>query len=434
MDREKPSLFYVYQASATAAFGGFLQSYVTCVIAGSLSFIAEEFGLNAFHQGYLASLILLGALTGSCFAGAIADWLGRKTALQIAAFLFCASSLGVFFSSSYSSLLFYRWVAGVAAGISAILVPLYLAEIAPSSSRGGFVSMFQLAVTIGTLAAYLVNILFQSSGHWRAMLGFAAPIAFFQGLALVVVPETPVWLFGKGKMEEGKKNLIRLQGVFAPMVYRETKTSLLRAVFTPLVRPLLWIGLLLATFQQLSGINAVIYFSPKIFTEAGVVNPMFPTLVVAVVNILATLGSLFLVDRWGRKKLLILSQLGIVIALFVIFLGFATNVALVDLLAVGAVLLYVGFYSVGIGPVTWVVISEIFPFAIRAKAMAVMTFFSWLTNYVVVLTFPLLLQSWGAAGSFFMYWVLGILGLLLFFRFVPETKGSDLENNNDSSQ
>lgn len=398
MDSESRPTLYVYWAAFVASLGGFLQSYVTCAIAGSLAFIAGEFSLNAFHQGHLASIILFGALVGSCFAGFLADRLGRRRSLQSAAFLFFASSVGMFFSTSFSLLLLYRFVAGIATGISAILVPLYLVEIAPNSKRGAFVTVFQFAVTVGTLAAYLVNLAFEGSGHWRAMLGFGAPIALFQFLALFVFPESPVWLSGTEKPSGNLKAFL----------------------------PLLFVGFLLSVFQQLSGINAVIYFSPKIFAEGGLARPMLSTLLVGVINILATFGSLLLIDRWGRRKLLLLSQGGVLLSLLIIILAFATESSFVDLLAVGGVLTYVASYSLGMGPVTWVLISEIYPFEIRAKAMAVMTFLSWLTNYLIVLTFPPLLAGWGSTITFSLYFLFGVLGFFLFFRFVPETKNENL--------
>lgn len=426
MDTKKQIPLYAYWAVLIASLGGFLQSYVTCAIAGSLAFIAGEFSLNAFHQGNLASIILFGALVGSSLSGFLADRCGRRFSLRLAALLFFLSSAAIFFVTSLSSLLALRFIAGLAAGITSILVPLYLAEIAPASKRGAFVTTFQFAVTIGTLVAYLINFVFESSGHWRAMLSFSAPIALFQLVALFFFPESPKWLFSRSRIEEGELVVDQLQSEGGREISSEKKGGLKDLLKKKFAR-ILFVGFILSVFQQLSGINAVVYFAPKIFKEGGIQEPMFSTLLVGVINIVATFISLFLIDRVGRKKLLLWSQLGVIISLFLIVLAFATESSLVDWLAVGGVLVYIASYSLGMGPITWVLISEIYPFQIRANAMAVMTFLSWLTNYCVVLCFPLILAGWGSTFAFSLYFLFGVVGLFLFFRFVPETKGKSLE-------
>lgn len=430
MDAKKSLPFYTYWAVFIASLGGFLQSYVTCAIAGSLAFIAGEFSLSSFHQGNLASIILFGALIGSCGSGFLADRWGRRRSLQLSAALFLLSSVGVFFVGSLSSLLALRFMAGLATGITSILVPLYLAEIAPASSRGAFVTTFQFAVTIGTLIAYLINFFFESSGNWRAMLSFSAPIAAFQLVSLCVFPESPKWLFSRDQFDAGNLVLHRLQGITLGKseVSVEPRGSSLKALFKHKFRQILFIGLILSVFQQLSGINAVIYFTPKIFAEGGITHPMFSTILVGIINIIATFISLFLIDRFGRKKLLLFSQVGVIASLLPVILSFAIESEVSDLIGVIAVLTYVASYSLGMGPITWVLISEIYPFQIRAQAMAVMTFLSWLTNYFIVLSFPLILVGWGAVTTFSLYLFFGVVGFFLFFRFVPETKGKSLED------
>jgi SP family arabinose:H+ symporter-like MFS transporter len=426
--REKATL-YAYWAAFIAILGGFLQSYVSCAIAGALPFIAQEFDLTPIYEGHLASIILIGALIGSCLSGPPADWFGRRRCLQIAALLFLLTSIGIFFTSSFFSLMLLRLITGLGLGMTAILVPMYLAEISPPATRGAFVTLFQFSVSFGTLVAYLVDYFYESAGNWRAMLGFGASIAAFQLLALFFIPESPKWLFGKGQIEKGNEGLERLQGITLSkhQIPRKEPKSSWASLAKPMFHRVLFIGVLLTVFQQIAGINAIIYFTPKIFGEAGIENAMFSTTLVGIITILATFVSIFLIDRFGRKKLLLLSQLGVALSLLVIIFAFATENAFIDSIAVGAVLAYVATYSLGMGPITWVLVSEIYPLAIRAKAMAVMTFLSWLSNYLVVLTFPSLLSNLGSPLTFSLYFVFGTAAFFLFWRFVPETKGKSLE-------
>jgi SP family arabinose:H+ symporter-like MFS transporter len=419
---------YAYWAAFVAALGGFLQSYVTCAIAGAIRFIADEFSLAPLQEGNLASIILLGAIAGSCFSGSPADKWGRKKCLVVSAFLFLIGSIGVFFVTSYSLLLILRFLIGLAMGTTSILVPLYLAEIAPPKSRGAFVTMFQFAITIGTMVAYLINLFYEPSGNWRIMLALAAFPATIQLVSFLAFPESPKWLFGHGQFEKGNEVLHRLQGTRLEKAEPvEADQATWGSLLKPIFRRCLFIGIILSMFQQLSGINAIIYFTPKIFGEAGLSNAMFSTVLVGIINLISTFISIFLIDRWGRRKLLLWSQVGVALSLLVIVAAFATESSLIDLIAVGAVLTFVGSYSLGMGPVTWVLISEIYPLSIRAKAMGVMTFLSWLSNYLVVLSFPSLLAGFGSPYTFSLYFALAAVALFLFWRFVPETKGKSLE-------
>lgn len=420
-----------YWTAAVAIIGGFLQSYITCVIAGALLFISREFELSAVQEGWAASIILLGALFGSMIAGSLADRWGRRISLQIAALLFFVSGLGAFFIGGFSSLLAVRLLAGLAAGMASILVPLYLGEIAPAAQRGAFVTAFTVAVTFGTLIAYLVNYSLASTENWRLMFALSAIPAGLQGIALFFFPKSPKWLFVQGRKKEGKRTLYKLQGEVShnPLLENYELHSKWRDLLRPSVRFVLFLGIALSIFQQLSGINAVIYFTPKIFAEAGFVEnrALLSTLLIGIVITLSSTASMFLIDRFGRKRLLLISLAGIILSLGILAFAFATENLYLDYISVPVLIAYVGTYALGMGPIVWVVVAEIYPLFIRAKAIAIMTLLSWLTNYLVVFTFPLLLSKTGSALPFLMFSLLSTGAFFLFLFYLPETKGKTLE-------
>lgn len=386
-----------------ASLGGFLQSYVACIIAGALIFIANEFELSPMNQGNIAAIILIGALTGSLMTGYLADRIGRKKTLLLSSAIYLITAVSVFAISQFHALMILRFATGLAVGMTSIVVPMYLAEIAPPAKRGAFVSFFQLFVTIGTLAAYFVNLMFTKQGNWKMMFFFAAIPAAIQMLGFISFPESPKW----------------------PVEKKESKS-----LFTSRFSFLILIGFVLSAFQQFTGINAVVYFTPKIFNEAGFSDPkdaIFATFLVGIMNVIATLTTVFLIDRFGRRKLLLISQIGVIITLLILILSFATDWPIVDKMAVGGVILYIFSYSLGLGPIVWVLISEIFPGSVRAKALAFCTFTSWLTNYLVVLSFPSLLASFGPPWSFGIYATLTLMAYFFCLRYIPETKGKTLE-------
>jgi SP family galactose:H+ symporter-like MFS transporter len=424
---ENRTSFYSYWIAFVACLGGFLQSYVTCVIAGALLFISTEFHLSPLNQGHIASIILIGAIVGALSAGYLADRIGRRSTLILSALIYLFTALGTFLVSSFFSLFILRLITGTAVGITSMLVPIYLAEVAPPSKRGAFVTGFQFFVTIGTLVAYFVNLLGASHQDWRMMLWVAAIPAAFQLISLFFFPESPKWLLAQGRTEEAKKILRRTNN---EMPERSEKIQPKGKLFSSPYLFLILVGFVLSAFQQLSGINAVVYFAPKIFAEAGFSNAqdaLFATLLVGVVNVIATFLTLFLIDRYGRRPLLLISQVGVISTLLILIISFATESPFIDRIAVLAVVGYVFLYSLGLGPIVWVLISEIYPLAIRAKALAFCTFVSWVSNYLVVLTFPNFVSFLGSAGTFAIYGGLSFLALLFYLRYIPETKGKSLE-------
>lgn len=387
-----------------ASLGGFLQSYVTCVIAGALIFISNEFQLSPMNQGNIAAIILIGALAGSIIAGYLADRMGRKKTLFLSSAIYLITAISVFAISQFHALLILRFATGLAVGMTSIVVPMYLAETAPAAKRGAFVTFFQLFVTIGTLVAYFVNLMLAKNGDWKMMFFLAVIPAAIQMLGFISFPESPKW----------------------PPPKQESKT-----LFASRYSFLILIGFILSAFQQFTGINAVVYFTPKIFSEAGFADPkdaIFATFLVGIMNVIATLMTVFLIDRYGRRKLLLISQFGVIATLLLLILSFATDWEIVDMMAVGGVILYIFSYSFGLGPIVWVLISEIYPVSVRAKALAFCTFVSWLTNYLVVLSFPSFLSFLGASWSFGIYAILTLLAYLFCLRLIPETKGKTLED------
>ncbi len=412
-----------------ASLGGFLQSYVTCIIAGSLIYITREFQLTPFKEGNVASFILIGAIAGSLVAGFLADWVGRKYTLIFAALIYLVTAVSIFAINTFFYLMLLRFATGVAVGITSILVPIYLAEVAPPARRGAFVSLYQFSVTLGTVVAYVVNLMIAEKGDWRMMFFVAAIPAAFQLSGFFLFPESPRWLLKRGKAEQAKRVMDQIGGNFETV---QTASEALpqESLFSGRFFFLIAIALVLSAFQQLSGINAVIYFTPKIFAESGFSDPqdaIFATVLVGITTVVSTFLTIFLVDRFGRRKLLLISQFGVLLTLLVLIVSFSTQSSFIDMIAVGAVILYVFSYSLGLGPIVWVLLSEIFPQGVRAKALALCTLISWMSNYFVVLSFPGLIASLGTPITFGMYGLLSLFAYAFYLRYIPETKGKSLE-------
>lgn len=427
----KNSYLFVRWVAFAAAMGGFLQSLVTCVIAGALFHIVTEFYLTPFQEGHVASIILLGALLGAVSCGYIADRFGRKIPLLISAFLYLISACLAYSITSFTQLLLLRFFTGIAVGITSILVPLYLAEIAPSSKRGAFVATFQLAITLGTLGAYVINASYTGVGNWRAMFFVVSIPAAIQFFALFFSPESPKWLFNKGQAAKALKVLKSLHksDTHKPesSISMEHKDG---SFFNPALRKILIIGIVLCVLQQFCGINAIVYFAPKIFCEAGFSmenGTTIPMLVIGIMNVLSTLLSIFLVDRLGRRKLLLISAIGVIFSLLIFLFAFVTKMQILDLFSIFAIILYIGSYSIGFGPITWVLISEMYPTSVRAKIMSLMLFLSWISNYLVVLSFPYFMAHFGTVATFGFYTIVAIFSFFFFLRYIPETKGKTLE-------
>jgi len=438
MTQKDVPTFYLFLLVFFAALGGFLFGFTTGVISGALGFIAKDFSLTVFQEGVLVSIILIGALVGSYFAGIIADYFGRRKAILLTALIFI---LGIWMSMSAETfwiLLSGRGVTGLAVGIISVAAPLYLSEIAPSHFRGGVVAAHQLAITIGILFAYSINYLLSASGNWRLMFGWGIVPAAIQFIGMLFLPETPAWLLEHGHINQAKKVLSKLRKDiewkkhFPAMkaVSASSKKVSWHALFKPHFRTVFLVGIVLSAFQQITGINTVMYYAPKIFQIAGfpsVSSALFATFGIGIINVLATFFSVWFLDRIGRRKLLLIGSAGMVIALSFLVWALASHFLFVNKIALMSLMGYVAFFGIGLGPVTWVVLSEIYPSHIRARAMGIATFLNWLCNYIITLIFLDLMRLLTPSGTFALFTGISLICFWFIYRFIPETKGKSLE-------
>ncbi len=462
-----PSGALVHGLTLIAALGGLLFGYDTAVISGAVAAIDANFvtprGLSETAAGWLSgtaiSFALWGCAAGGLIAGPLSQRIGRRGGLLVSAVLFMVSSVGSAYpelgmggpgsmgASALWPFIFYRFVSGMGIGMASMLSPLYIAEIAPPAQRGHLVTYQQIAIVSGMVLVYFVNWAIAAQGDdrwvlstgWRYMLlsGVIPAALFF--LLLLAVPETPRWLVMKGRTDKALGILRRLGSeAEARQVLTEIEGSLSHVstklfAFGGLV---VFVGIMLSVFQQLVGINAVLYFAPLMFNKMGLDTnaSLLQTVIVGVANVVFTLVALVTVDRWGRKPLLVLGAAVMAISMLVLGTLFATNqygtVALVVVIA------YIGGFALSWGPVVWVLLAEIFPNAVKNKAMAIAVCAQWLANILVSTTFKVLIDnSWLNAlfNHGFVYWVYGVMSVLAAFfvlRYVPETKGRTLEEIN----
>jgi sugar porter (SP) family MFS transporter len=425
-----------------AALGGLLFGYDTGVISGALLFIRTEFDLSPTMQGLVAGIALIGAAAGAAFAGSLSDRFGRRLVLMVTGVVFVGGALIAALAPSISILLLGRVVVGIGIGFASMLTPLYLAEMAPARNRGALVSLNQFAITCGILVSYLVGYLFAQAGQWRWMLALGALPGAILATGMLVLPETPRWLAGHGHMAEAGAVLRRLRGATSEAeaeltelrtdLRREGQLASWRELLNPVVRGPLIIGVGLAIFQQITGINTVIYFAPVIFQAAGISSAssaILATAGVGVVNVLMTVVAIQLIDKVGRRALLLVGLLGMAVCLVLLGLGFAIGGSSATLgwltaLSLGA---YVGFFAIGLGPVFWLLISEIFPLYVRGRGMGVATIANWGSNLLVTVTFLELIVVLGRPGTFFLYAAMTAVAYIFTWSQVMETKGLSLE-------
>ena len=425
-----------------AALGGLLFGYDTGVISGALLFIREAFHLSTTMQGVVASIALAGATVGAAMAGWAADRFGRRITLVATAATFVLGSLISAVAVGTGTLLLGRIVVGLAIGVASMVTPLYLAELAPAAKRGAVVSLNQLFITIGILVSYLVGFaLSYFTGGWRWMLGLGAVPGLVLGGGMLVLPESPRWLASLGRMDEAKRSLDLVRSKEeAEREMRELRTGLAddtgekvpwSRLLEPRLRAPLIVGIGLAIFQQITGINTVIYFAPTIFQQAGMASAsasILATAGVGAVNVALTVVALLLLDRVGRRPLLLGGLAGMALCLCCLAAGFwfgaSGSVAFVTILSLTA---YVAFFAIGLGPVFWLLIAEIFPLAVRGRAMSLATVANWGFNLIVTLTFLNLVEALGQTGAFLVYAVLTLVAIVFVSRLVPETKGRSLE-------
>lgn len=434
---------YVTLVSIVAALGGLLFGFDTAVVSGAIGFMKEKFGLNEFQVGWAVSSLIVGCILGAALTGIIADKFGRKKVLIAAALLFIIGTLGSAIPSTFSGYIIARMIGGLGIGITSTLCPLYNAEIAPAKYRGRLVALNQLAVVTGIFVVYFVNMGIAGMGDhawgvenaWRWMFGVGVIPGVLFLVLLFFVPESPRWLITQGRPADSLPILVKIHGEeLARQEVLDIKESFkekqgsLRDLFKPGLRLALIVGVMLAVLQQVTGINAVMYYAPEIFKQAGAGTngALVQTIMVGFINFVFTILALWLIDRVGRKALLLIGSSLMAVCLLVIGFAFQTGHTS-GLLILISILVYVAAFAISLGPVVWVIMSEIFPNHIRGKATAIASMMLWLADYVVSQSFPPLLSSAGPAITFWIFGVLALFTFLFTWRVVPETKGKSLE-------
>ncbi|NID09506.1 sugar porter family MFS transporter [Fibrella aestuarina] len=448
---KKTNNTYLYLVCLIAALGGFLFGFDTAVISGTVSLVKSDFSLDAIQEGWFVSCALLGCIVGVSVSGKLSDAYGRKLVQILSAVLFLASAIGCMFATTFTTLIAFRLVGGLGIGVASMVSPLYISEFAPSRYRGMMVSLYQLALTIGIVIAYFSNAYLAShiseyAGHeslgsilstqvWRGMLGLGAVPAGVFLLALLLVPESPRWLLLRGQEQKAKAILTRIDGpasaqqeIDAFNASGEEGHGNLSELFTPTYRRALWIGLLLPFLSQVCGINAVIYYGPRILEQAGFTlnNALGGQVTIGLVNVAFTFVAIFTIDKWGRKPLLYVGVGGAVLSLLIIGALFQMNITSGPWILL-FILAFIACFAFSFGPVCWVVVGEIFPNSIRGKAMALATLSLWIGNFLVGQLTPFLLEEVGSAWTFWLFAVCCSPALWLTWKLIPETKGRSLE-------
>jgi SP family xylose:H+ symportor-like MFS transporter len=440
---------YVLFVCLIATLGGLLFGYDTAVIAGAIGFLKTRFNLTPALEGWAASCALLGCVVGVSISGPFGDRFGRKRLLLLAGTLFALSAVGTALPPNLGWFVFFRIIGGVGIGVASAAAPMYIAEIAPSGMRGMLVSVNQLAIVSGMLVVYFVNYLIASAGNeawnvaygWRWMFGSGlAPSTLFV-ILLVAIPESPRWLTGKGRAEEARNILIRVNGPeTAGRELQAIRTSLGNEVgsrtrlFQPGFQIVLTTGVVLAVLQQVTGINVFLYYAPEIFKKLGSAThaALLQTVTIGATNLLFTIVAIYTVDRWGRKPLMLIGASGM--GLCLIGMGSAAWAQQTAVWILFFILGYIACFALSVGPVTWVILSEIFPTRVRAKALGFATLCLWLANFAVSQTFPILnentwlVETFHHGFPFFIYAAMCLVELLFVWRLVPETKGQTLED------
>src|SRR5215212_7557798 len=431
---------FVYVVASVAALGGLLFGYDTGVISGALLFIGKDFQLTAFLEGFIVSSLLLGAVVGAGISGVLSDRLGRRTIILVAATIFAIGAVGAGLAPNVGTLIFFRFWLGLGVGSASALVPSYISGSAPTDVRGSLSSLFQLAITIGILVAYLVNAAFASAGTWRWPLGLAVFPALVLLIGMYFLPETPRWLVSKGREEEARRVLSRTRTEeeveselkdIRRTEEEQAEQAGYRELLAPWVRPMLVVGIGLAVFQQFVGINTVIYYAPTIIKSTGLadVASVLATVGIGVVNVLMTIVAIIVIDRVGRKPLLLVGLAGMVISLGIIGAAFLFSglSGIVSWVTLAGLMLYIASFAVSFGPVLWVMLPEIFPLNARGTGTGVSALSNWGANFVVAQSFLPLVALIGKTTVFWILAGICIVAALFIHFLVPETKGRSLE-------
>jgi sugar porter (SP) family MFS transporter len=435
----KVNFRYLLTISLVTALGGLLFGFDISVISGTIPFLQEVFNLNEAMKGWVVSSALIGCIIGASFAGRLGDKFGRKKVLLVTSILFAVSAIGSGIANSIPTFVLYRILGGFAVGGASVLAPMYIAEVSPAHLRGRMVSINQLTIVIGISLAYYSNYFLLQVGEnaWRWMFAAEALPALFFFFALFIVPESPRWLVARNRENDAKQVLTKVAGTdFANFELSEIKASLvgnekrgtLKQLFNKKYSFILFLGIFLAVFQQWSGINVIFFYAPDIFAKAnlGVDAALFQTTLIGLMNIVFTVLAMRVIDKIGRKLLMLIGAAGMAVCYIAIGFLFSTG-RTDDWLLLTFIIITPAFFAFGLGPTVWVVLSEIFPNKIRGAAMSVATFSLWVACYLLTLTFPVFVELFNASNTFWLYAVICIIGFLIILKYLPETKGISLE-------
>ena len=463
---KKKNMTLVIIIAAVASTGGLLFGFDTGVISGALPFLKESWGLTSGQQEWITTAALVGAVIGAMSSGRLTDIFGRKKVILVTSVIFALGAILTGAAPSPGFLAVSRIVLGIAIGISSFTVPLYISEIAPAKIRGAMVSSFQLMITIGILVSYFTDLAIADesnpfSWRWMFYVGVFPAIILFVGM--LFLPETPRFLIGKGKDEKGRRVMNKVEDPeLVEESYRKIKEDMRRdeeaqtdwrELFKPWLRTALFIAIGIMFVQQFVGINTIIYYAPTVFIIAGFGGAkaaIAATVSVGVVNVVSTVLSMFLIDKIGRRKLYFIGLTGMVIALTALGTFFLLKDNLgpsLKYITVASTLIYIFFFAISLGPLGWLMISEVFPLKVRGLGMSIGSLSNWLFNAIVTFTFLKIAWAFTApgmevvregmpndpnpAGAFFVYALIGIVGIIWGYRYIPETKGVTLEEIED---
>jgi len=442
-------MFFLIRVCLVASLGGLLFGYDTAVISGAIGFLQQHFQLSSAMMGWAASSALVGCFLGVPLAGILSDRAGRRTTLIFAALLFLISALGSAIAQTLTEFVIFRMIGGFGVGIASMTSPMYIAEISPARHRGRMVSLNQFAIIFGMLVVYFVNYTIAGfstdawniTTGWRWMFGSEMVPAFLLLILLFFVPETPRFLCRKGQTEKAQTVLTKVVGAEAAKTsLQEIKSTLheknssIAALFKTPLRRVLVIGIAIAILQQVTGINVILYYAPEIFrqiSQAGTDTALLQTVLIGIVNLTFTVVAIKTVDRVGRKPLMMIGATGMGISLTAI--GIAAYLQTIGPYLLIFILGYIACFALSVGPVTWVILSEIFPNKMRGRAMAIATFFLWVANFIVSQTFPILnnhpwlVETFNRGFPFWLYASFSFVLLFVVYYLIPETKNRTLE-------
>ena len=432
----------IWRVSFIAGLGGILYGYDMGIIAAALIFVRSTFQLSTQMEEIVVSVVLVGSMLGAITGGMIADRIGRRATLLWGGIIFVAGSILAFLAPNVLVVIVARALLGVAIGFTSVTAPVYISELSPPQSRGMLIGLYQFALTVGIALADLVGYWLAGQETWRWMFGIGAIPAVFFLLMVLTLPESPRWLFAQNRLADAETVLktytdetgaqLLLDDIRAGLQTKvERRWS---ALWSPAVRGSLLIAVGFTVLQQVTGINTIIYYGPQIFALAGITsnkNAIFATLLVAIVNVLATVIALVLVDRAGRKPLLYAGVGGMTVSLFVLSYAFHNQAALgssLGIIATICLMVYITCFAFSMGPIAWILVSEVFPLRVRGRGVAAATLGSGTSNFLVSITFLSLIKAAGNSLTFAIYGGFCILTLLFVGFIIPETKGRELES------